>query len=213
VASQWFDLVFDIPADQVFTYRVDEKGAAGVGKRALAPFGKRGRDSLGYIIAERETPPQGIDESAIKPIRRVADAEPVFDGRDIDLARWIAAYYLCGIGQAIAAMIPSGRRMASYSSLGADGDELAQADLELSEEQKAALEAIIGSREQGAVSNEQGPLLPEMFYLYGITGSGKTEVFLRAAEHMLKKGKSVIYLVPEIALTQQTAELIGRRFG
>jgi primosomal protein N' (replication factor Y) len=52
-----------------------------------------------------------------------------------------------------------------------------------------------------------------MFYLYGITGSGKTEVFLRAAEYMLKEGKSVIYLVPEIALTRQTAELIGRRFG
>jgi primosomal protein N' (replication factor Y) len=52
-----------------------------------------------------------------------------------------------------------------------------------------------------------------MFYLYGITGSGKTEVFLRVAEFMLKAGKSVIYLVPEISLTHQTAEAIGRRFG
>jgi primosomal protein N' (replication factor Y) len=205
VASQWFDLAFDIPTDQAFTYRVDEKGAAAVGKRALTPFGKRGRDSLGYIIAEREAPPQGVDESAIKPIRRVADAEPVFDGRDIELARWIAAYYLCGIGQAIAAMIPSGRRMVSGSSLGVDSDELAGANLELSAEQKAALDVIIGS--------EPRTPNPEMFYLYGITGSGKTEVFLRAAEHMLKEGKSVIYLVPEIALTQQTADLIGRRFG
>jgi primosomal protein N' (replication factor Y) len=52
-----------------------------------------------------------------------------------------------------------------------------------------------------------------MFYLYGITGSGKTEVFLRAAEFMLRRGRSVIYLVPEISLTHQTAEAIGRRFG
>jgi primosomal protein N' (replication factor Y) len=201
----WFDLVFDIPADQAFTYRVDEKGVAAVGKRALAPFGKRGRDSLGYIIAERDAPPRGIDESAIKPIRRVADADPVFDLRDIELARWIAAYYLCGIGQAIAAMIPSGRRMVSYSSLGVDNDDLAEAALELSEEQKAALNTIIRNEELG--------IRNEMFYLYGITGSGKTEVFLRAAEYMIKEGKSVIYLVPEIALTRQTAELIGRRFG
>jgi primosomal protein N' (replication factor Y) len=220
MAGPWFDLVFDIPADQAFTYRVDGKGAAAVGKRALAPFGKRGRDSLGYIIAERDAPPQGLDESTIKPIRRVADAEPVFDGRDIELARWIAAYYLCGIGQAIAVMIPSGRRMVTYSSLGVDSDELTDAALELSDEQKAALEAIIGSSEQLAVSSGKRllltahySLLTDMFYLYGITGSGKTEVFLRAAEHMIKEGKSVIYLVPEIALTQQTAELIGRRFG
>jgi primosomal protein N' (replication factor Y) len=232
VASQWFDLVFDIPADQAFTYRVDEKGAAATGKRALAPFGKKGRDSLGYIITERESPPQSIDESAIKPIRRVADAEPVFDERDVELARWIAAYYLCGIGQAIAAMIPSGRRMTSYSSLGGS-EELAEAALELSAEQKAALDAIIGSREPGTgivvprrgelvtrIEDEQQPRLPtpdsplpQMYYLYGITGSGKTEVFLRAAEQMIKEGKSVIYLVPEIALTHQTADLIGRRFG
>jgi primosomal protein N' (replication factor Y) len=52
-----------------------------------------------------------------------------------------------------------------------------------------------------------------MFYLYGITGSGKTEVFLRAAEEMLREGKSVIYLVPEISLTHQTADAIGKRFG
>jgi primosomal protein N' (replication factor Y) len=52
-----------------------------------------------------------------------------------------------------------------------------------------------------------------MFYLYGITGSGKTVVFLRAAEYMLQEGKSVIYLVPEISLTHQTAEAINKRFG
>jgi primosomal protein N' (replication factor Y) len=218
VAGQWFDLVFDIPADQAFTYRVDEKGDAELGKRAMVPFGKRGRDSLGYIIGERSAPPQGLDEQAIKPIRRVADAEPVFDERDIELARWISAYYLCGIGQAIASMIPSGRRMVSFSSLGGS-EELEDSGLELSEEQKTALDAIIGSGEWGVGSGGQGvgdrehSLLPQMFYLYGITGSGKTEVFLRAAENTLKEGKSVIYLVPEIALTRQTADLIGRRFG
>ena len=221
--SAYFDLVFDIPADQTFTYRAGakdgEKNGAAVGKRAMVPFGRGGRDALGYIVAGRESPPEGVAETAVKAIRRVVDKEPVFDDCDIGIARWMAAYYLCGRGQALAAMIPSGRRMSSYPSLPADGEDLAAVPLELSEEQQAALDAICAGvpsppRNAGAPSDtvqSAGP--PPMFYLYGITGSGKTEVFLRAAENTLKAGKSVIYLVPEISLTHQTAELIGRRFG
>ena len=225
----YFDLCFDIPANQVFSYSADEKGEAAVGKRAMVPFGKRGRDTLGYIIAEREEPPEGLAASDIKTIRRVVDKDPLFDTKDIELAQWHSAYYLCGIGQALAAMIPSGRRVPSFGSLAGDSDDIAPCALELSVEQQAALDSIINSmnKEQGAGNNEHdsadelpkhGSLLnahcsPSLFYLYGITGSGKTEVFLRAAEHMLKAGKSVIYLVPEISLTHQTAEVITQRFG
>ncbi|MDR0455416.1 MAG: primosomal protein N' [Treponema sp.] len=201
--NKWFDLVFDIPAHQAFSYRADEKGEAAVGKRAMVPFGNRGRDSLGYIIAERDAPPADLSESAIKSIRRVVDAEPLFDEQDIDLARWLAAYYLCGIGQAIAAMIPSGRRMVSFDSFFGGSDDIAAEALRLSAEQQTALDVIL----------RDSPATPPLFYLYGITGSGKTEVFLRAAETLLQDGKSVIYLVPEIALTHQMAELIGKRFG
>ena len=195
--AAFFDLVFDIPADQTFTYRCDEKGEAAVGKRAMAPFGRRGRDSLGYIIGEREGPPQGVEESAIKTIRRVVDTEPVFDDGNITIARWLAAYYLCGTGQAMAAMVPSGRRMV-YPAL-PSGDEDSSPVPEISSQQQAALDAIVDPEPMDRQDN-----LPQMFYLYGITGSGKTEVFLRAAEAMIEENKSVIYLVPEISLTHQT---------
>jgi primosomal protein N' (replication factor Y) len=194
----FFDLVFDIPADQTFTYRIDEKSEASVGKRAMVPFGNR--DCLGFIVAERENPPEGIEDKAIKAIRRLVDAEPVFDERDFEIARWMAGYYLCGTGQALAAMIPSGKKMIHPTLPGSD--DAPDAALEISDEQKAALDAITGSNSQ-----------VRMFYLYGVTGSGKTEVFLRSAEAMLKEGKSVIYLVPEISLTHQTADVISKRFG
>ena len=231
----FFDLVFDIPANQSFTYRMDPKAEAAPGRRVMAPFGRR--EVLGYIIARREQAPAGLDEGALKPLRRVVDREAVFDGRDLELARWMAAYYLCGPGQALAAMIPSGRRAGDYPSFSA-GDEIPEAPLALSAEQQQALETIIA----GAVDPPSGPAPqtsspppgpetapycgfswgssmplraspPPMFYLYGITGSGKTEVFLRAAEYMLNRGRSVIYLVPEISLTHQTAGAIGKRFG
>jgi primosomal protein N' (replication factor Y) len=220
MAPACLDLVFDIPSNQVFSYLMDAGGEAAPGKRAMVPFGRR--EVLGYIVARRETVPPGLDEKTLKAVRRVVDKEAVFDKRDIDLARWMAAYYLCGPGQALAAMIPSGRRAGAYPSFSSDED-ISGPSLELSEEQRRALD-IITAGEQKKPAEEAIPAggvphappslpPPPIFYLYGITGSGKTEVFLRAAEFMLNRGLSVIYLVPEISLTHQTAEAIGRRFG
>jgi len=199
----FFDLVFDIPSDNGFTYHIDDKNEATIGKRAMVPFGKR--DCLGYIIGERESPPEGVKEEAVKKIRRVVDSEPLFDEREIEIAKWIAGFYICGTGQAISSMIPSGRRE-KVPTL-PSGDEEIFPSLLISDEQAAALSAITAPAENSD-SN-----LPPMFYLYGVTGSGKTEVFLRAAQFMLNAGKSVIYLVPEISLTHQTSRMIGNRFG
>jgi primosomal protein N' (replication factor Y) len=196
----YLDLVFNIPLyqNQVFTYRTDPKGEAALGKRAMAPFGRR--EVLGYIIGERHEAPAEIDEAGIKGIRRVVDGKPLFDPPVIELARWMASYYFCGLGEALAAMIPSGRRTGAYSTFADDG-EIGGEVLRLSPEQERALDAVLSDT------------AASLFYLYGITGSGKTEVFLRAAESVIREGKSVLYLVPEISLTHQTAEAIGRRFG
>jgi len=202
--SAYFDLVFNIPSERAFSYLCDEKGEAAVGRRAMVPFG--GRDCLGYIIGQRDSPPPGMTSGTIKRIRRVVDKEPVFDGRDLELAKWMAGYYFCGTGQALQAMIPSGKRAADFSSLAGD-EEITASPLALSDEQQRALDAIINKE-----TPAHGGTAP-LFYLFGITGSGKTEVFLRAAEAMLKEEKSVIYLVPEISLTHQTADVIWKRFG
>ena len=204
--ARLFDLVFDIPSEHSFTYLTDEKCEAEVGKRAMVALGRR--DCLGYIIAERETLPEGVTEDSVKKIRRVVDSETLFDTNDIDTARWMAGYYLCSTGQALSVMIPSGRKMI-HPTL-PDSDEEGETSLSMSDEQFAALNAIT-SVDAGTETGRHS--LPEMFYLYGITGSGKTEVFLRAAQFMLNAGKSVIYLVPEISLTHQTAKMIGNRFG
>ncbi|GHV75470.1 primosomal protein N' [Spirochaetia bacterium] len=205
MTAPYLDLVFDVPLREcpVFTYRMDEKGEAGIGKRVMAPFGRR--EMTGYVIGERAEPPPGVGEGAIKAIRRVVDARAIFDTADIDLAKWMAGYYLCGLGEALAAMIPSGRRVGGYSSFPDDPGDIAAAALALSDEQEKALAVIT------AGADPTVKLRP--FYLFGITGSGKTEVFLRSAEAVIREGKSVIYLVPEISLTHQTAEAIGKRFG
>lgn len=74
----------------------------------------------------------------------------------------------------------------------------------LSVQQERAVNAIQGS----IVGKEKG-----RFLLFGVTGSGKTEVYLRAAAEALKQGKQVLYLVPEIALTAQVIGQLRGRFG
>ena len=210
----YYELAFNIPAKNCFTYLRDEKNEAAFGKRVMAPLGKR--DCLGYIVGERESPPPGLKESSLKAIRRVVDKEAIFDNDDLDLAKWVSGYYFCSLGEAISAMLPSGKKIRTNEFLGIDSqdsgiegeeDYIHSSKLSLSYEQEAALKTIIEA--------ENNVLQPKgkIFYLFGITGSGKTEVFLRAAEAMIKKGLTVIYLVPEISLTHQTAEAITERFG
>ena len=200
----YFDLAFNLPLKNVFTYYADDKGEAAFGKRAMAPF--RGRDALAYITGIRDELPPGLKETALKKIHRVVDNEITFDEKDLEIAKWISSFYFCGIGEALAIMIPSGRKVKPLDdnifipSLSSE-DEMVSSPPPLSGEQKTALDEILK------------PSSNKMFYLYGITGSGKTEVFLRAAEKMINEGKSVIYLVPEISLTHQTLEAINERFS
>lgn len=76
--------------------------------------------------------------------------------------------------------------------------------VELNEEQQAAARAFIQDYRAGH---------PGTYLLYGITGSGKTEVYMEMMEEVLRDGRQVIVLIPEIALTYQTVMRFYRRFG
>ncbi|MCY4415737.1 MAG: primosomal protein N' [Chloroflexi bacterium] len=71
--------------------------------------------------------------------------------------------------------------------------------------QEQAVARITGSLDDPGV-------MPRSLLLHGVTGSGKTEVYLRAIDHAVGLGKQAIYLVPEIALTPQTVGLVNERF-
>ncbi len=84
------------------------------------------------------------------------------------------------------------------------GNATEQAPPKLHAQQQSALDAISGPLNLSTF---------QTFLLHGVTGSGKTEVYLRAIAQVIEKGKQAIVLIPEIALTPQTVDRFTGRFG
>jgi primosomal protein N' (replication factor Y) len=195
--AEFLEVLFDVPGLGALSYRNDESRSACLGRRVTAPFGRR--EATGFVVGESDS--CDLPPDRLKRVTRTLDAEPLFDGRSVELARWLAGMYFCGQGEALSAMLPSAKREPrSAAVIEVEEFEIGAAPLVLSDEQSAALARITRN-------------LSGTEYLYGLTGTGKTEVFLQAAEATLAEGRGVIYLVPEIALTGQVVEAARRRFG
>ena len=190
----YIEVVFNIPVEGSFTYKTDAVECK-TGFRVIADFGRR--SLTGFVISECLDKPSVKYE--IKSITRVIDKKELFGQKEIDLAGWISSMYFCSLGEALSSMLPGGRRDSRIPAFDSE-DPVSAIPMKLSDEQLTAVEAITLSDNK-------------LLYLYGITGSGKTEVFLQAAEKVIALGGSVIYLVPEISLTHQLTSQVKSRFN
>ncbi len=200
--DKYIELAFNIPLNRSFTYllpgeELPEEDTPLVGRRCEAFFGRK--KMTGWITSVSETPPDDLEPEKIKPVKRVVDGEPLFDEEYGRLARWLSDFYLCSLGEALSAMLPGGRREKELPAMGTEDDPGVHAAVTLTPDQDGAV---------GTVLRDEGPF----FYLQGPTGSGKTEVFLQCAERTIDRGRGVIYLVPEIALTHQMVDNLRQRF-
>ncbi len=111
---QCVELVFALPLAQKFTYKLppDLVSEVKVGVRALAPF--KGKKLTGFITNASAQPPENIK---LKTIVDVLDDGPVFSDELLNLAEWIADYYLCGLGEVLRAMLPAGIHLESQKTL------------------------------------------------------------------------------------------------
>ena len=206
---RYLEVAFNLPLQQHFTYLDLEDGATEPGVRVVAPFGRR--RVTGFVVGVPRRAPPGVE---LRAIGRRVDAQPVFDGALLKLARWVADTYLCSLGEALAAMIPGGRR--EMLSDDVDSEVKIWRDHVLTGEQQRAVVAL--TEHLGVAASERpeqpaGDARTRRFYLRGVTGSGKTAVFLEAARRTVAAGRSVIYLVPEISLTHQIVDQFSDVFG
>jgi primosomal protein N' (replication factor Y) len=275
-----------VPALDSLTYSLPARVETPVvGARVLVPLGNR--VLTGCVVDSTDA--DELPASTIKPIIEVLDAEPFLPEDVVRLATWVADYYACGIGSALAAAMPpmaaatepGGRargfrtvRMASLTAQGLDVAGEQGVSLRLGPRQREALALLAGSpggletahlaargigspalsrlvtlglvtftRRQidrdpfaaevaAAPSNRPALVLtPEQdeallrlrslvdcgqfqaALLHGVTGSGKTELYLRLAAEVRQHGHGVLLLVPEIALTPAVAMTFRQAFG
>jgi primosomal protein N' (replication factor Y) len=106
------EIHFALPLSRGYTYRVPDSldTLAQVGCRALAPLGKR--VATGFIV--RRTDKIDFAPEKLRDILDVLDATPLFDASRLELAQWIADYYLCGLGEVLRTMLPPGLEKESH---------------------------------------------------------------------------------------------------
>ena len=202
----YLEIILNLPVNQGFTYSYippeNEKPelVPQIGKRAEIMFGNKKTEGFIINIFDKLPPNCPVEEKKIKPVKRIIDKQPLFGEELIEMAKWISHYYLCTLGEAVFSMIPSGRRDVSAGGFSFEQDFSENVENELSDEQKNCVNDIC--------DNPNG-----FHYIYGPTGTGKTEVFLSLAKKMIDDGKGVIYLVPEIGLTGQVAKDVAKRFN
>jgi primosomal protein N' (replication factor Y) len=144
---------------------------------------------------------------AVRPIARLAPDEAAVPAAWIELLRWMASYYLTPLPLVLQAALPKvatrflfhpPKRVVKRKKVSGLKDESGSAALAPTPGQHEAIARIAPSLDASEFKT---------FLLHGITGSGKTLVYLHLARRALEAGKRVLVLLPEIALTPQT---IGR---
>jgi primosomal protein N' (replication factor Y) (superfamily II helicase) len=187
-----------------FDYRLGgDQQDVEVGSLLRVPFGRS--RTVGVVVElsdnSRVQPEQLIEPEAVLPDAVPADL--------VELARWMAAEYCSTPARALRMVTaPGARRRVRPRKVAPSRGTSSTPDTphpNLSAGQARALEQVLA-----ALGHPDGE---RRLLLHGVTGSGKTEVYLRAVEATLAAGRGAIVLVPEIALTPQTVDRFEARFG
>jgi primosomal protein N' (replication factor Y) len=187
------------------TYSLPEGVSAKPGMRALVPFHRR--KTIGLVIDVLEELPADAMSKSIRDVHEIMDPSPVMDPHLIKLIGWMASYYCTPIGEVVRASLPARmiRPSSPKTTRPATPHEISPIhadEIFLNADQQEALRRVTKSDGR-----------PDVFLLHGVTGSGKTEVYLRIFAELAKRGKHGLLLVPEIGLTSQLTGRAAARFG
>ncbi|MBK7899791.1 MAG: primosomal protein N' [Azonexus sp.] len=192
-------VALDLPLHRSFDYRWPEASADDIGLRVRVPFGRGER--IGVIVGVAETSDWPAEQ--VRPAAAILRDLPPLGADFLALCDFAARYYQAAPGEAILQALPAGlKRLAPPQRREGRGVRpvAAVAPPELTDEQRAALAAVSAAPR----------FVP--WLLHGVTGSGKTEVYLQLMAATLAAGRQALVLVPEINLTPQLESRVRARF-
>ena len=196
----YYDIAVGLPLRQCFTYK--SRDIIKKGERVVVPFGNK---SIIGIVVKKVSKPKSL--KGLKEIIEITDDHIAFDKSEFKTILWASDYYHHPIGEVFFSFLPTLLRKKNDKTVKATGEiakyELNEKDknFKLTKEQSTNLDKL----------NKINRFDPSL--IYGVTGSGKTEIYLQLAEKLIQKNKSVLVLVPEINLIPQLEKRFKNRFS
>ena len=196
----YYDIAVGLPLRQCFTYK--SKVAIKKGTRVVVPFGKK---SIVGIVVKKISNSNSL--KGLKEIISIADNHSCFDNSIFSTILWASEYYHHPIGEVFFSFMPTLLRKKN--------------DKTISSSNKASEYKLNAKDKKFKLTKEQNATLSKLnkikefnpSLIYGVTGSGKTEIYLQLVEKFIKKNKSVLVLVPEINLIPQLVKRFEDRFS
>lgn len=204
--NEFADIIIPVAVGSSYTYGIPQGLRADLHRGSLVtvPFG-RSSSATGLVISIHSNPPEGF---VPKEITGLLPEEASVNDRLADFILWIADYYMAYPGEVMKAAIPSAedlpggkvtRRKRRADTAGERGVTMPAS---LNEVQSTAYKTI-----------RELFIERETVLLHGVTSSGKTEIYIHLMQEELARGRQVLYMLPEIALTTQIIERLQRHFG
>lgn len=188
--------------DQLYTYGV--KDDAKIGSKVYVPFARSRNLREAYVVEIDEHSGDGLGKR-LRYIEKVDDDVSLSEEM-IRTALWMKKRYICRLIDAVNCFTPVGEK----ARRGQRKNPFAEEKGEPSSVKELTLQQVQILKRIGEAAKAKKHM---RFLLHGVTGSGKTEIYIRAAQQVLEQGRNVIVLVPEIALTGQIIDRFIGRFG